>query len=131
MLDPMECGAALIYQAALTGGSWLGYADLLIYVLTTAVLAVLGPTGSIGRQAGTQNGLATSASGASSKRGGSLALRPPRQRPTLQTANVLNKLPNSLHAKAKRARPEIWSAWAGERICRRCKNTAAWQSGVR
>jgi hypothetical protein len=27
MLDPTECGAALIYQAALTGGSWLGYAD--------------------------------------------------------------------------------------------------------
>jgi Transposase, Mutator family len=40
----------------------------------------------------------------------SLALTPPRQRPTLQTANVLNKLPNSLHAKAKRALQQIWMA---------------------
>lgn len=39
-----------------------------------------------------------------------LALRPPRQRPTLQTANVLNKLPKSLHAKAKRALNDIWMA---------------------
>ena len=37
-------------------------------------------------------------------------LRPPRQRPTLQTANVLNKLPKSLHGKAKRALQDIWMA---------------------
>src|SRR6266446_6894129 len=40
----------------------------------------------------------------------SLALRPPRQRPTLQTANVLNKLPKSQQPKAKRALQEIWMA---------------------
>ena len=40
----------------------------------------------------------------------SLTLMPPRQRPTLQTANVLNKLPKSLHTKAKRALQEIWMA---------------------
>jgi putative transposase len=34
----------------------------------------------------------------------------PRQRPTLQTANVLNKLPNSQQPKAKRALQEIWMA---------------------
>src|SRR6266498_3074653 len=40
----------------------------------------------------------------------SLALRPPRQRPTLQTANVLNKLPKSQQSNAKRALQEIWMA---------------------
>src|SRR5262245_43791570 len=39
-----------------------------------------------------------------------LVLTPPRQRPTLQTANVLNKLPNSQQPKAKRALQEIWMA---------------------
>jgi putative transposase len=34
----------------------------------------------------------------------------PRQRPTLQTANVLNKLPKSQQPKAKRALKEIWMA---------------------
>ena len=34
----------------------------------------------------------------------------PRQRPTLQTANVLNKLPKSQQSKAKRALQEIWMA---------------------
>src|SRR5262249_14675255 len=37
-------------------------------------------------------------------------LMSPRQRPTLQTANVLNKLPNSQQPKAKRALQEIWMA---------------------
>src|SRR5947209_5139415 len=37
-------------------------------------------------------------------------LPPPRQRPTLQTANVLNRLPKSLQAKAKRALQDIWMA---------------------
>ena len=40
----------------------------------------------------------------------SLVLTPPRQRPTLQTANVLNKLPKSQQSKAKRALQEIWMA---------------------
>src|ERR1039458_684574 len=31
-VDAMERGAPLIYQAALTGGSWLGYADFLVRV---------------------------------------------------------------------------------------------------
>ena len=34
----------------------------------------------------------------------------PRQRPTLQTANVLNKLPKSQQSKAMRALQEIWMA---------------------
>ena len=42
-VDAMERGVPLIYQAALTAGSWLGYADFL-YALRTAVHAGLGPT---------------------------------------------------------------------------------------
>jgi hypothetical protein len=40
----------------------------------------------------------------------SLALTPPRQRPALQSANVLNKLPKSQQPKANRALQEIWMA---------------------
>src|SRR6266404_6886856 len=40
----------------------------------------------------------------------SLALRPPRQRPTLQTANVLNKLPKSVQVNMKADLREIYGA---------------------
>ena len=42
--------------------------------------------------------------------GYSLFLSLPRQRPTLQTMNVLNGLPKSIQAKAKQALHAIWQA---------------------
>src|SRR6266481_5789068 len=54
----------------------------------------------------------------------SLALRPPRQRPTLQARNVTERLPKPLHASVRRALRQAWELDDADKAERLLRNLA-------
>ena len=51
---------------------------------------------------------------------------------TAEAQSFEDEEPSHIHRKARRClmcHSEFDSAWAGERICRRCKSSSTWQTG--